>query len=293
MDINARCPGRRAALARAAACLVAPCIHSERGQAAEAAEGYLLGVVPYFSPSRLEEIYAPAAAELARALGRSVSFRTTSSWDRAYAQLKAQTYDIMLVHAMWYVAAADEFGYVPLARMSEPFTSIVVVPSASAIRTVQDLRGKRIAAPPYYLPAVHLAKKALRERGLVRGRDLEFEETRTVDACLQQALTGAAQACVAPPFAVYAYQASTGVRLRVLLESQELPSPVFVARGRFAEPERERIRAALLDWNRSPGGQAVLRSINTKALVPAHDQDFEPVRAFIRQLDEPWRPSAP
>jgi len=261
--------------------------------AAHAESTYTLGIVPYFSPSRLEEIYAPAAAELAHSLGRGVSFRTSTTWDKFYAQLKAQTYDIVFVHALFYVPAADEFGYLPLARMREPFTAVVVVPDKSPVQKLDDLRDKVIATPPTYLPTVHLAKKALRDRGFVRGRNVTFEETRTVDACLQAALVGAAQACIAPPFAASAFQVSAGVRMRVVLESAELPSPVFMVHKRVPEPERERLRAALLGWNNSPAGNAVLRSINTRALVTAADRDYDPVRAFVRTLDEPWLPSVP
>jgi phosphonate transport system substrate-binding protein len=283
---------RRASLMRLALSAAAP-LAMLPAQPAIAADAYSLGIVPYFSPSRLEEIYAPAAADLARSIGHGVVFRTSTSWDRYFAQLKAQTYDIALVHALFYVPAADEFGYLPLARMREPFTAIVVVPEQSPIRTVDDLRGKVIATPPTYLPTVHLAKKALRDRGLERDKNVRFEETRTVDACLQQALAGSAQACIAPPFAANAFQASTNVRMRVVLESAQLPSPVFVVHRRVPAAERERIRAALLEWNHSASGRAVLKSINTQSLVPATDQDYDVVRAFVRSLDEPWLPSAP
>lgn len=288
------CPARRAGLRGLAAGMVlAALLGVPVARSQPAAEPLSLGIAPYFSPSRLEEVYAPAASELSQSLRRSVAFRTASSWDRFFAQLKAQQYDIALVHAFFYVPAADEFGYVPLARMREPFTAVVVVPQDSPIRNAEELRGKVIATPPPYLPAVHLGKKALRDRGLVRGRTVTFEETRTVDACLQQALIGATQACIAPPFAVGAFQASYGVRLRILLESEPLPSPVFIVHRRVPEPERERIRAALLEWNRTAAGQAVLKSINTQALVPARDEDYQPVRIFVRGLDEPWRPSVP
>jgi ABC-type phosphate/phosphonate transport system substrate-binding protein len=140
---------------------------------------------------------------------------------------------------------------------------------------------------------VHLAKKALRDRGLVNGRNVTFKATRTVDACLQEALVGAAQACIAPPFAANAYQATTGVKMRVVLESAELPSPAFVVHRRVPVAERERLRAALLEWNNTPSGQAVLKSINTRALVVAKDRDYDTVRSFVRTLDEPWLPSTP
>jgi ABC-type phosphate/phosphonate transport system substrate-binding protein len=81
--------------------------------------------------------------------------------------------------------------------------------------------------------------------------------------------------------------------LRVVLESAALPSPVFVVHKRVPPEERERLRAALLEWNHTASGQAVLKSINTRSLVPATDRDYDSVRAFVRTLDEPWLPSVP
>ena len=260
---------------------------------AQAPAAYSMGIVPYFSPSRLEGIYGPAAAELSRTLGHSVVFRTSTSWVKYFAQLKAQTYDIALIHALFYVPAADEFGYLPLARMREPFTAVVVVPEQSPIRTVDDLRNHVIATPPNFLPTVHLAKKSLRDRGLVNGRNVTFEETKTVDSCLQQVLVGHAQACIAPPFAAKSFEASSGVRLRVVLQTAELPSSLFVVHKRVPPAERERIRAALLQWNSTTSGQAVLKSMNTQALVVATDAEYDIVRAFVRTLEESWLPSVP
>ena len=285
-------PSRRACLRQLAGSVAAPLAAVLPGLSLAQAP-YTLAVVPYFSPSRLEEIYAPAAADLARSLDHGVVFRTASSWDKFFFQLKAQAYDIAFVHALFYVPAADEFGYLPLARMREPFTAVVVVPDNSPIRTLDDLRDKVIATPPNYLPAVQLGKKALRDKGLVRGQSVTFNETRTVDACLQETLVGAAQACIAPTFAAHAFQATTGVRMRVVQESAALPSSVFVVHKRVPAEVRERMRAALLAWNQTPSGQAVLKSINTRSLVAASDADYDAVRVFVRTLDEPWLPSAP
>lgn len=286
-------PSRRACLRHLAGSAAALPLAAMWPGPALAQAPYTFAVVPYFSPSRLEEIYAPAAADLARSLGHGVVFRTTSTWDKFFAQLKAQTYDIAFVHALFYVPAADEFGYVPLARMQEPFTAVVVAPDNSPIRTLDDLRDKVIATPPGYLPTVHLGKKALRDRGFVRGRNVTFNEARTVDACLQDTLVGAAQACIAPTFAAQAFQTATGVRMRVLLESTALPSSVFVVHKRVPPAERERMRAALLDWNNTTSGRAVLKTINTRSLIAASDRDYDVVRAFVGTLDEPWLPSVP
>jgi phosphonate transport system substrate-binding protein len=259
----------------------------------QADEGYTLGVFPYFSASRLEQIYAPAASDLSHSLGRPVTFRTTSTFSTFFLRLKEQAYDIALIQPMYYVPAVDEFGYLPLARMQEPFKALIIVPEGSPIHTVTDLRGKTIATPPAYVPVVHLAKKALRDHGLEPGRDVKLEDFKSVDACLQQTLIGNTQACVAPPFASIAFQKSTGAKLRTLLETMTLPNLSLVVHRRVPPAERQRILAAVLNWKDSAAGQAVLDSMHTKGFVAATDADYQPVRDFVATLHEPWLPSAP
>lgn len=260
---------------------------------ASAEQAYTLGVFPYFSPSRLEEIYAPAAVELSRAIGRPVAFRTTSTFDKFFFQLKDQAYDIALIQPLYYPPAADEFGYLPLARMQEPFKALIVVPESSPIRAPLDLRGKSVATPPSFVPVVHMARKSLRDLGLVSGKNIAFEEMKTVDACLQQTLIGKADACVAPPFAVKPFEKSSGVALRVIQETVQLPNLVMVAHKRVPAADRERIKAAILAWKDTPTGQAVLKSINTQGFIATTDADYKPVRDFVRGLEEAWLPSAP
>ena len=252
-----------------------------------------MGIVPYFTPSRLEIIYAPVAAELSRQLDGRVDFRTATSFDKYFWKLKDQDFDIALVHPLYYVPAVDQFDYVPLVRMLEPFKALIVVPQDSPIQKTSDLKGKIIATPPTHLPAVHLARSALKQAGLNEQDDVIFMAMKTVDACLQRMLSGSAHACVAPPFAANAFQSSSGANLRTILETVELPNLTFVVHKRVPESERARIKAAMLAWNDTANGQKLLKKIKTRRFIPAEDRDYDQVRRFVLSLGEAWLPSNP
>ncbi|ACL72203.1 ABC-type phosphate/phosphonate transport system periplasmic component-like protein [Thioalkalivibrio sulfidiphilus HL-EbGr7] len=256
-------------------------------------EGYRMGVFPYFSPTRLEEIYAPVAAELSSATGQPVRFRTASTFARFFENLRDGDYDIALIQPLYYVPAADEFGYLPLARVREPFRSVVVTLDSSPLRQLEELRGGLIASPPTHVPAVHLARQALRERGLVPDRDLSFREFNTADSCLQQVLIGAADACVTGPLGARSFELRHSVKLRTLLETISLPSLVFVVHPRVPETDRAALLEALVGLNTTEHGRQILERINTAAFVPALDHDYDEVRRFVTTLEEPWLPSTP
>lgn len=254
---------------------------------------YTLGVFPYFTPTRLEEIYAPVAADLSIKLGTPVAFRTAISFENYFAKLQAQAYDIALFPPLFYIPAVDQFGYLPLARMQEPFTALIVVPDTSPIHDEQALRNKVIASPPNYLPVTLMAKKTLRDHGLLPGRDVRFMETKNTEVCFQRIMTGAADACVTLPFAVIAYQNNTGVRLRIIQETVHLPNILFVVHNRVPVADRERLHAAIIGWSATAEGQAMLQKMNTGGFINATDTDYQPVREFVKELTEPWLPIVP
>lgn len=254
---------------------------------------YTFGAFPHFSPSRLEEMYAPVAAEISRAIERDVYFRTALNFDKFYLQLKAQTYDLIMIPPLYYVPAVDEFGYLPLARVRERFKAIIVVPDRSAIRDVAGLQGKIIATPPAYTLATRLAKQVLRDQGLIDGENVTYKEMKTPESCLQQALTGSAQACIAASFVVLAFQKSAGVTMRTVLEAASLPNFLIAAHKRVPASDRNRIKATILGLQDTPTGKVVLKSLNTQGFIEATDADYEPVRVFMRALKKPWLPSVP
>jgi phosphonate transport system substrate-binding protein len=256
-------------------------------------EGYRLGIFPYFAPTRLEEIYAPVAAELASATGKPVRFRTASSFARFFDNLRDGDYDIALIQPFFYVPAADQFGYLPLVRVQERFRSVLVTLDSSPLRDVQQLRGGIIASPPAHVPAVHLARQSLREQGLVPDRDVSFRDFNSADSCLQQVLIGAADACVTGPLGARGFEVRHNVKLRTLLETISLPSLVFVVHPRVPEADRARMLQTLASLNTTEHGKQILERINTAAFVPANDRDYDEVRQFVAKLEEPWLPSTP
>lgn len=252
-------------------------------------DAYTLGVIPYKVAAELEAVYAPLAAELGTALGRPVRFRTAAESSQFLPRLLQGRFDIALVQPFYYLAAAQEAGYLPLVRVREPYEALLVARADGPLRTPADLRGRTVATPPRYSPNTVILLQALRERGLMPGRDFHVLTTRSQSACLDQVLTGAADACASG--AVQLPPDGGAVGLRTLLDAGGLPGVVFIVHARVPAPERERLRQALLALADRPAGQPMLRSLHSRALVPANDADYDVVRQFVGRLEEPWLPS--
>jgi ABC-type phosphate/phosphonate transport system substrate-binding protein len=236
---------------------------------------YKMGIVPFANPERLEEIFAPAAAEMGNSINHPVEFKTTQSVSKYYDALKAGEYDIALVHAFFYVTAVDNYKYKPLVRMIEPFTAAFVVLENSTINSLADLKGKTIATPPEFLPTVHLIRKYMRQNGYNPARDFSMKAFKGIDSCLQQVVIGEAAACVSPPFALRAFEAKMNIRFRSLMETPSIPN----------------LKKLITSWSNSDAGRLLIKPMQTRAFVPVQDSEFDQVRNLIKNLEEPWLPS--
>ncbi|MGH6860092.1 MAG: phosphate/phosphite/phosphonate ABC transporter substrate-binding protein [Phyllobacterium sp.] len=116
--------------------------------AATRLDAYRLGVFPYVPVLTVDRIFGPVAAQFAEDLGRPVHLKTKSTFGKFAEELRKETYDIILVHPFFYVEARDQHHYVPLARLDEPLTAVVMVRADDPIETLADLKGKTIGVGP-------------------------------------------------------------------------------------------------------------------------------------------------
>lgn len=247
---------------------------------------YKFGVFPYLSPVLLDDIYSPVSAELSTALDKTVYFRTSSNFTRFFNKLSHQKYDFALIQPFWYPAAVDQFGYLPLVRMEEPLTALIMVMEESSLRDVSELKGKLIATPPPFAPVVHMAKRVLKQLGLTPGLDVELKAFNTVDSCFQQVIIMAAVACIAPSFAPAVIEEKMHVRFRALLEPPPIPNHPFVVHSRVPANDRERIKQALLSWHKSERGKQLLKGMSTQGFVPAEDEEYDVIRTFLAEIEK-------
>ncbi len=248
------------------------------------AEQYTFGVFPYLSPLRLESLYAPIAMALGDGVGRPLRFKTSSSFKLFFAKLAAGAYDIAFIQPLWVPPALDRFGYLPLARIEEPLSAVVVVLDDSPIRSAADLIGKTVATPPPIGPVTRMGTQALIDRGLEPGRNFELKAFKSVDSCFQQVLIGSASACVSGPMVLHIMEEKLKVKLRVLIKTPGIPSLSFVAHQRVSAEDRTRLRETILSWADSAAGVEMIRGIGASRFVPATARDYDIVRTMFKEM---------
>ncbi len=255
-----------------------------RAEESVAQRAYVFGAFPHLSMGQLEKIYAPIGQNFGRALGREVVFRSKSNFEQFAAELKQRTYDIAFVQPFDYVVAHDEYGYLPLARRGETLAAQFMVRPDSPLKSIQQLRGKKIGLPPDTAAISHLVKLALARAGVRPDRDVKIRHFRTHDSCLQQLVIGSIDTCGSAPYPVRFFQSKWNVELRVLSETFVIPHSLFVVHKRVPIKEREILLRTILSWPQSEEGRALLGHGSLTPFVVATDGEYDVVRDYHRQI---------
>ena len=199
-------------------------------------------------------------------------------------ELRKQTYDIVLVQPFDYVWA-HEYGYLPLARRSEPLAAQIMVAENSPHFDLKDLKGAVLALPPAEAAVSHLAKMALLDAGLDPHRNVRLQYTKSHDSCLQRLLIGAVDACGTAAASVRFFQARMKVSFRTLGKSLTIPHSLIAVHSRVPEGERERLRETIISWADSFEGRKLLERGELKPFQTVADAEYDVVREYWRKIE--------
>jgi ABC-type phosphate/phosphonate transport system substrate-binding protein len=248
------------------------------------AEAYRLGVFPYVPVLKIDRIYGPVAAQIAEDIGRPVVLKTRSTFEGFAEELRNETYDIILVHPFFYVEARDQHHYLPLARLDEPLTAMLMVRGDDPSDTLVELKGRRIGLPPALSAVSELVRAALIKAGLIPGIDVTLDHYRSKSSCLQAVAVGRVDVCGLPRFALAQIDPNNEFDLRMMFETPAVSSFVFAAHARVPESDRINIYKSILVWPYTAKGRAILAGGGWTRFVPAQDSDYDDVRGYVTQL---------
>lgn len=248
--------------------------------------GYRLGVFPFLPALTLDRVFALVVGDLGTGLGRTVHFRTKPNFKAFAEALASGTYDFIFVHPFFYVAAADDLHYVPMARLRDPLVVVVLARKDSAIENLGDLAGHTLGLPPELAAVSEIALDELETRGMAPGRDPRIRHFQSKMSCLLAVVMGKIDACGLPRFALAHLELSRSEELKVVHESDPFPSLVFAAHPRVPATDRKRLEHLILGWEKSAGGREILAAGKWGGFVAARDEDYDPIRRLDRQRRE-------
>ena len=244
---------------------------------------YTLGVFPHLSSGQIEKLFAPLAAHLSKELGRTVRLRTKPNFNDFTAELSRQTYDIAFVQPFDYVAAHDNYGYVPLARRTGALSAILVVLPDYPLHDLLDLKGKRIGLPPKVAAVSYLTRKALLDAGMNIDKDVTLEYFKAHDACLNQLMLHKVDVCGSAEHPIRFFENKWHVTFRTLAVTKTIPPALFMAHSRISPEGREAIKRAILSWQKTKQGRTMLQGNGFTLFQSTDDAEYAVMRKYVNK----------
>jgi ABC-type phosphate/phosphonate transport system substrate-binding protein len=249
----------------------------------ESEADYRLGVFPFLPALTLDRVFAMVVEDLGAGLGRTVHFRTKSTFEQFVNALDDGTFDFVFVHPFFYVSAADNHGYLPVARLKDPLIVNVFARASLSAESLGGLRGKTLGLPPKLAAVSEIMFGELEVLGMTPGRELQVRHFQSKMSCLQAVVLGSIDACGLPGFAMAHLDLGRDEELKIIHRTKPFPSVLFAAHPRVPKQDRERLQRLILGWEKSPRGMEILEAGKWNGFAKVNDADYDPVRRLARK----------
>lgn len=246
-----------------------------------------LGILPRLSAVELYDMFSPLALYLSKETGEKVSLVIPRNFDAFKAAVRAGQIDVGFANPLIYVQLKKEVLLDPLALASEVkagprFRGIIIARKDSTIRSIHDLKGKRLMFVDKNSAAGYVFQMmALSSAGLDVEKDfIMLPFAKTHDVVVKAVFNGAAEAGGLREDDLEKLKGSLDLsKIRIVAYTDYYPNWPLFAAPTLRKEFSEKLRTALLKLK--PGStraRQILGPAQLTGFVPVSDHDYDGLR---------------
>lgn len=224
--------------------------------------------VTYQDGGPASERYKPLLQLLSKELKQNVKVQSVDKYSVLEKGLAEGKYDLAFIHpAHVGLLAVKKDGYEGLvtAKGYTDYRARVMVTKASPLKSLQDLRGKKIGVPSVESITTTMFTANLHELGFQQP-EKAYTATRYQDAVPFMIDNGFVDAGVTGSAGVAKDWVAKGGR--ILGETKPVAIKQFIASKKLSEADREKVRNLLLTLSDNEAGKTALSKIGMTGFVP-------------------------
>lgn len=247
----------------------------------------LIGLIPEENIFNQMERYRPLADYLSGKIGVKVKLTILSRYGSIIDSFVTRKMDGAFFGIFTGVLAMEKLGVEPVARPlnldgKSTVNSYIFVRKDSGIKTAKDMKGKRIVFVDKLTATGYLFAIAfLREKG-VQDIDKYFGEyffTGSHGSAVYSVLDNRADIGSAKSKVfnrMVEKDPAIKDELNIIAKSDEFPDTTLCIRKDLPAEIKTRIKQALLNMDRDPGGNEILKKFGALKFIDANKKDFQP-----------------
>jgi len=199
-------------------------------------------------------------------------------------------FDFVLPNPYGTVKALEK-GYRVFGRMgnTDDLRGLILVRRDSDIKTIADLKGKKISFPaPTAFGATIMVKEFLFSQGLNVNSDIQPQYVGSMESSLMSINLRAVVAGTAYPPAWRMFQKDQpeiAKELKVMWQTAPLPDNSLMVRDDIPQDLAKEVEKALLNMQQDAEGIKVLANMDMSSFKPATNETYDPVKVFLQQYE--------
>ncbi|MBL8446125.1 MAG: phosphate/phosphite/phosphonate ABC transporter substrate-binding protein [Zoogloeaceae bacterium] len=240
----------------------------------------VFGVLNQQSPQLTAERWNPILGYLQRQTGLEFQLRLAPTVQATNARMANGEFDLLFTNHNF--RPMYDGTYRVLARWGDKaIFGVIAVPKDSPIKTLVQLRGKRVAYPSdsafvaYAVPKVALRAAGVQDEEVFAGNQ---------EGALAQLAGGLVDAAGVNSRYLTQYAARKNFAYREIFTSEPFPDLAVVVHPRVPAAQADAVRAALLRMKDDPEAQSILDGNQFSGFWPATERDYDGVRRAYRLL---------
>lgn len=245
------------------------------------------GIFPYKSPKTIIEMYGPIATHLEKRLGKKIKIYSTLDANSFLEKAREGEYDLLLLPALPYYKLRSS-GYRVIAQGAPSFYGGAIVRMDSEIKSVEQLKGKKVAAiGDFSYAGYYFLLSQLEARGVNPQKEVEFQFLGKVDTVIYGVINKKYDAGLVRLDALDLHDfIRIREKVRIITRSPEIPQFPFVVKNSMDKSTITAIQETLAALAPDkPEALEILKSMQVKKIVVATDADYDPFFEQIKDTD--------